>query len=398
MSSRKTKHQQHIEEYHQLRVVRKQIKRNRDPDPPRRKARIQGGLADPGALDELALPESERVMPRGERERRRAIWTTALAAQQGETKGEGTSPAEETPGIVGVVTEVSTGMCRVRLHGRELLCGVRGSLSAADTGFTNVVAVGDRVAVSESGDNQGIVEAILPRRSVLARPDVFYSHLQQVIVANADQSLIVASWREPALWPELLDRCLIAAERNRLPPVLCVNKVDLAEDGAACRAAMRPYLALGYRVLFTSVVTGEGIAELRDILRGRTTALSGLSGVGKSSLLNAAQPGLRLRASEVSERKHEGRHTTTQAHLLPLEEGGFVVDTPGIREWGLANLPRAELVRYYPEIAEAGRECRFTNCAHIHEPGCAVKAAARQGRIAAARYESYKKIYASLPA
>jgi ribosome biogenesis GTPase len=119
--------------------------------------------------------------------------------------------------------------------------------------------------------------------------------------------------------------------------------------------------------------------------------------VGKSSLLNAAQPGLRLRASEVSERKHEGRHTTTQAHLLPLEEGGFVVDTPGIREWGLANLPRAELVRYYPEIAEAGRECRFANCAHIHEPGCAVKIAARHGRVPAVRYENYKKIYESLP-
>jgi ribosome biogenesis GTPase len=396
MASRKAKHRLHVEEQVGLRLVRKQIKRNRDPDPVRRRDWILAGPDNLDVYDELDAPEVERVMPRGERERRQKIWNAALNTLRKEAEQTDEQPAGDTMGESGLVVEVSTGLCRVLLHGAERLCALRGSLSASDTGFTNVVAVGDRVIVSENGDEQGVVESVLPRRSALSRPDSFAGHLRQVIVANADQVLVVASWREPAFWPELVDRYLIGAERSNLAAILCVNKVDLAEDAAECRAALKPYETLGCRVLFTSAATGEGIDELREILRGRMTALAGLSGVGKSSLLNAVQPGLNLKAGEVSERKHEGRHTTTQVRLLPLEMGGYVADTPGVRDWGLGGLSRAELLGYYPELAKAARGCRFGNCAHIGEPGCAVRAAAREGRLSWMRYESYRKIYESL--
>jgi ribosome biogenesis GTPase len=159
---------------------------------------------------------------------------------------------------------------------------------------------------------------------------------------------------------------------------------------------LRPYLDLGYRVLFTSALTGKGVDELRSAWRGRTTVLAGMSGVGKSSLLNAVQPGLRLRTGEVSEYSHTGRHTTAQVNLLKLEIGGFVVDTPGIREFGLSGLRRRELVRFYPELAAYGGQCRFSDCSHVHEPGCAVQQAVRQGRASETRYRSYCGIHNTL--
>jgi ribosome biogenesis GTPase len=272
---------------------------------------------------------------------------------------------------------------------------LRGSLSAQETGFTNVVAVGDWVVVSKDGVGRGIVESVLPRKSAFTRPDVFYGHLQQVIVANADQLLAVTSWREPAVWLELVDRYLIAAERHNLRPVICINKVDLAEDEAICRATLRPYLDLGHRVLFTSALTGTGVSELSGLLRDKTTVLAGLSGVGKSSLLSAVQPGLKLLTSSVGD-SGQGRHTTTQVTMLKLDMGGWVVDTPGIREFGLSGLHRNELARFYPEIGAVADRCRFSDCSHLHEPGCAVSDAVGQGSISEARYHNYSKIYFTL--
>jgi ribosome biogenesis GTPase len=176
-----------------------------------------------------------------------------------------------------------------------------------------------------------------------------------------------------------------------------MNKIDLAEDRTACEQALRPYAQLGYRVLLTSAVRGEGIDELRQMLRDRMTVLAGLSGVGKSSLLAAVQPGLSLRIAETSVRRHEGRHTTTQVSLLKLEMGGLVADTPGIREFGLSGLRKAELAAFYPEILAQQGGCQFANCSHRHEPGCAVQDAVRRGRVSAMRYDSYQKIYDTLP-
>lgn len=379
-------------ERRQIQKVKKQLKHNRQPKPSRRKDWQPGDFDDPGELD---FEQTERVMPRGERERRQNIKGMALA-EAAEEPNEFNSPLPLQTGQRGVVVEVSSGLCRVALGERRLMCGLRGSLSAEETGFTNVVAVGDDVLVFEDGTGRGIVEAVLPRRSTLARPDVFRSHLQQVIVANADQLLVVAAWRNPPLWPELLDRYLIAAERNRLKPLICVNKIDLAEDVTACEAVLQPYRALGYPVLLTSALSGYGIEALRDSLRGRITALAGMSGVGKSSLLTVAQPGLQLRTSAVSEFSGEGRHTTTQVTMLPFSESGFVVDTPGIREFGLSSLAPGELIHFYPDLAAFAPGCRFADCTHRHEPDCAVKAAVATGAVSATRYDSYQKIYATL--
>jgi ribosome biogenesis GTPase len=396
LSNRNEKKWRHQETFKTMRQVRTQIKRNRQPKRPRRKNWMPDSLDDLDALYDL--PQTERIMPRGERERRQAVMAAALATLEEQASADGELPTTEEPvGLQGVIVEVSTGLCRVDLGGRSLICALRGSLTAQDTGFTNVVAVGDEVIVSENSSDQGVVEAVLPRRSVLARPDVFYHHLKQVIVANADQLLIVASWRDPIFWPELTDRYLIAAERNNLSPIICLNKIDLAEDVADCHSALRPYLHLGYRVLFTSALTSEGVSGLREVLRGRMTVLAGLSGVGKSSLLSAVQPGLQLRTGEVSDRSGEGQHITTQVNLFRLDIGGFVVDTPGIREFGLSGLRRAELARFYPEMAAVGGDCRFSDCSHLHEPGCAVQAAVQQGLVSATRYHSYRKIYADLP-
>jgi ribosome biogenesis GTPase len=382
-----------------MRRARKQIKRHRQKRV-RQRQWLPDSFQDLDELYDLDGPDSERVMPRGERERRQEMLNAALAALREEEEAERTTLPTELLGEQGTIVEVSSSLCRVELDDRLVVCTVRGSLSAEDTGYTNVVAVGDEVIVSENGGERGVVEAVLPRRSVLARPDVFHHHLKQVIVANADQLLIVASWRDPKLWPELVDRYLIAAERNGLSPVICVNKIDLADAElrvAACRAELQVYVDLGYRVLLTSALTGKGVDKLTGILHGQTTVLAGMSGVGKSTLLNAVQPGLELRTAEVSDWSHTGRHTTTQVSLIGLEMGGFVVDTPGIREFGLSDLRQDDLVQYYPEIAAVQGRCRFGDCTHTHEPGCAVKAAVRQGNVPKARFESYTSIFAALP-
>jgi len=337
-------------------------------------------------------------MPRGEQERRRDMWTLALEKleEQG-TVASAAAPVTHKERHHGTVIEISTGLCRVQLGEGLMLCTLRGTLSAADTGFTNVVAVGDEVLVSLDGCNQGVVEAVLPRRSVLARPDVFHGHLQQVVVANVDQLLIVSSWRDPVVWLELIDRYLITAQRNGLAAVICINKVDLAEDPSSCQTKLQPYLDLGYQVLFTSALNGHGVGLLQDTLRHRTTVVAGLSGVGKSSLLTGVQPDLALRISEVSARRHEGRHTTAQVTMLRLAMGGWVIDTPGIREFGLSGLRRSELARFYPEILAVRNDCQFADCSHTHEPGCAVGLWVQRGRITRGRYHSYRKIYESLP-
>ncbi|MSP11679.1 MAG: ribosome small subunit-dependent GTPase A [Chloroflexi bacterium] len=399
VASREEQASKEYEQTKTIRKVRKQIKRNRKPDRVRSKDWLPDNFTDLESLEEIDTPVKEPVMPRGERERRQSAVAAALAdlAKEAGISGEFSLDAEDL-GLQGTVIEVSSGMCRVDLPDRQLLCGLRSSLTAEDTGYTNVIAVGDRVVISSDGSERGFVEVVLPRKSVLARTDVHTKHLQQVIVANADQVLIVASWRNPPIWLELIDRYLISAARNNLSPIICINKVDLAEDKKSCTDALKPYIDHGYRVVFTSAVTNEGVDELRRLMRSQITVLAGVSGVGKSSLLTAVQPDLNLRTASVSEFSGDGRHTTTQVSLWSLEMGGFAIDTPGIREFGLAGLSRSELAVFYPEMANLGQGCRFSDCSHVHEPDCAVKLAVDQGSIAEGRYHSYKKIFYSLPA
>lgn len=377
----------------QLQTLNKNLKRNRQPKPSRKK---DWTSYQEEAWDELDIGQAERVMPKGEVERRRKLEQVVARSVAGK-EAPALTPQAVPEGEQGMVIEMSKGLYRVELKDRVVQCHARGTLDAVETGYTNPVAVGDQVIVRHNGAGS-VIEAVLPRHSVLARPDVFRGHLQQIIVANADQWLIVLSWREPALWLELLDRYLVTAARSDLPVVICINKVDLAEDQAECQAILAPYYALDYEVILTSARTGEGIAALRELLRRRLTVLTGLSGVGKSSLLSAVQPGLDLRTGRVSEHSGEGRHTTTQSTLLRLDPETTVVDTPGIREFGLSGLSRPELVQFFPEIEALGYDCRFKNCTHLSEPGCAVQAGVRTGSLAASRYHSYQKIYEALPA
>jgi ribosome biogenesis GTPase len=209
-----------------------------------------------------------------------------------------------------------------------------------------------------------------------------------------DQLLVVAAWLEPKIWLQMIDEYLIGAQRNGLKAAVCLNKIDLAKDVTEIEAVAVPYRSLDIPVFLTSAAEGEGIEPVHDFLHGQTTVLAGLSGVGKSTLLNAVQPGLQLRTSAVSALKsREGRHTTTQAVMLPLAMGGSVVDTPGIKDMGLIGLHPDDLITFYPELADVVGYCRFNDCTHSHEPGCMVKEAVANGRIAQWRYDNYVNLY-----
>ena len=370
--------------------MRKGQRRNLKPKPPRKKNWTTEEYDD---WDQHGHEVRERIMPMDELDRRRALERAAFRDADAPPIAERTiqAPSDGT----GKVVSVSSGLCAVEIDGARLQCRVRSDLTAAESPFTNVVAVGDHVTVTGDGSGGGIIDEVLPRSGILARPDVFYSHRRQVIAANVDQLLVVSSWREPHFWPELVDRCAIAAQRSGLTPVVCVNKIDLAEDVQELHNAILPYQALGHAVIETSAVTGEGIDGLREALRGKTTALAGLSGTGKSTLISAIQPGLDLRVAEVGD-SGEGRHTTTQATMLGLDGGGFVVDTPGVREFGLAGLRRRRLADFYPEFASLASGCRFNDCAHLEEPGCAVRAGRDRGVVPASRYRSYRAIRETL--
>lgn len=372
-----------------LKTAKKAVKRNRDDRPPRRRDWTPFVDAEETYEEESSY---ERIMPRDERDRRNAV--VAKMSRLAATEMDEVTPDPELADhqAVGRVMEVSTGLCRVALDGRQLLCHLRGSLSAEETGFTNVVAVGDMVVITQDGLGSGVVEAILPRRSHLARPDSFYSHLRQVIAANVDQLLIVAAWRNPHIWTELIDRYLITAERSQITPIICVNKVDLADSRDEIEAVMQPYHGLGYQIILTSVISGEGLGRLREALQEKVTVLAGLSGVGKSSLLSAIEPEFQLRVGAVNEDYGQGRHTTTQATMLPFGDTGFLVDTPGIREFGLAGLSKRELQAFYREFEAVEGQCRFANCTHLHEPDCAVREAVQAGKISPLRYHNYEHI------
>jgi ribosome biogenesis GTPase len=281
-------------------------------------------------------------------------------------------------------------------EGRPVECLLRGSLKEIVTDAANPVAVGDWVWYAPQPDGTGMVEEVEPRRTKLSRPAARHRHLETVLVANVDQVVVVSSVREPEFRQGLVDRCLLAAERGGMEGVVCVNKSDLADEQAPL-PRLDFYERVGYRVLVTSARTGEGVDALRAALAGRTSVLAGHSGTGKSSLLNAIQPGLKLKVGDISQSTQKGRHTTTSVTLLRLDVGGFVVDTPGIRAFGLWDLHKEDLAPLFPEIAQLIDDCQMRNCTHVHEPGCAVKQAVEAGDMAPERYDSYVSIRESLP-
>jgi ribosome biogenesis GTPase len=251
----------------------------------------------------------------------------------------------------------------------------------------DAVALGDRVGLRVAADGSAEVESVEPRvRSLRRRAPG--ADREQVLVANPDQALFVFACRQPEPNFGLLDRYLVAAEQQGIPARICLNKIDLGISGAA-RARFEDYRGLGYPVDSTSAETGEGIPELARALTGKVTVLSGLSGAGKSSLINRLRPDLSLRTGEVGPGRGEGRHTTVFSELLALPGGGYVADTPGLRAFGLWDIEPSELDGYFPEMRDRIAGCEFRDCSHTHEPGCAVRDALAQGLIHPDRYASY---------
>lgn len=338
----------------------------------------------------------------------------------------------ETEKFDGLVIKAQTGLYYVQNDVQVIECTLRKKLKRefqVEVGgkrrniFTDPVAVGDRVNITISDGDKGAIEDIMPRKSKLSRvaagsyiklrskqekipkrmkfqgTALGAQPIEEVVVANADQLLITMSTKMPEFNAHLLDRFIIVAEAGEIEPVICINKMDILNDDEREKLIdeTRVYVDIGYKILYTSAIKKEGLEGLIDLLKDKLTALAGPSGAGKSTLLNAIQPDLNIRTSEVSEKTRKGKHTTTNVELHQLDFGGYVVDTPGIRELGLWDVWKDEMPYFFPEMRPYLTLCRFTNCSHVDEPDCAVKKAIVQGKISKVRYDSYLRLRAIAP-
>ena len=277
------------------------------------------------------------------------------------------------------------------LHdGAMLRCRIRGKLRLKGVRSTNPVVVGDE-AVCEADGGDCVIVDIVPRRNYVIRRASNLSKESHIIAANVDQALLMVTLRSPETPKEFADRFLVTCEAYKVPAAILLSKIDL-QDAEAVAEIRAVYEGAGYRVLEVSAKEGRGVEEVRKLLAGRTTLVSGNSGVGKSTLIQTIDPSLDIRTGEISDSHHKGRHTTTFSTMYPLAEGGAVIDTPGIKGFGLLDIDDAELWHYFPEMMRVAPGCRFYNCTHTHEPGCAVVEAVKAGEIAWSRYESYLKI------
>ena len=326
----------------------------------------------------------ERVSGKGELTRHRTVM-----GQHSATGSDGLAVELQfdDPTIVsGRVLRVHGLNCIVRSEdGTQSSCAVRGLLKSLATDQRHVVAAGDQVYFRPEGTSQGIILAVKERHGVLSRTSKGRRH---IIVSNVDLLLIIASAAEPDLKPHLIDRFLVTAEQASLEPVIVINKVDLI-DPVELQPVIGVYAQMGYRTLMVSAALGWGVETLRDLVRGRQSVVTGQSGVGKSSLLNAIQTGLALRVQRVSQENMKGKHTTTTAELIPLAAGGYLVDTPGIRQLELWDVSPPEVSGLFRDIRPYVSRCRFPDCTHIHEVDCAVLEAVADGRIDPRRYNSY---------
>lgn len=281
---------------------------------------------------------------------------------------------------------------------REINCKIKGNFRIKGIRTTNPVAVGDVVTVGEQGaDGTAYITAIAPRKNYIIRRASNLSKEAHIIAANIDQALLVVSLVEPPTSTTFIDRFLATAEAYAVPAIIAINKIDLItedEDRQLLDAVKYLYESIGYRVVCVSARTGEGLDELRRVLRDKVTLFSGNSGVGKSSLINDLIPGLDLRTAEISAAHGVGMHTTTFSEMFHLSGGGEIIDTPGVRGFGTVDFDRYEVAHFFPEIFKLSKECRFGNCTHTCEPGCAVMDAVEDSRIAASRYASYLSILA----
>jgi ribosome biogenesis GTPase len=304
----------------------------------------------------------------------------------------------------GLVIKAQSGFFTVHTNDGDFVCRVRGRLKK-ERRDTDLVAVGDRVSISVAQDDTGMIEEVAERERALARltprpggrgsrrwdRNGYLAEREQVIVANPDQAIFVFACADPTPRLRMLDRLLVGAELQHIPPVVCANKIDLMRRRKRL-ALFDIYKGIGYPVIYTSAKKRRGIRKLRRQLEGRVSVLIGPSGTGKTSLLNSLQPGLGLRVREISESTRKGRHTTVVPQLFPLKGGGWVADTPGIRALALFDVDPEELDAYFPDIAPYVFDCQFSDCSHTVEPACAVIEAMEEGKVSEHRYESYVRL------
>jgi ribosome biogenesis GTPase / thiamine phosphate phosphatase len=300
----------------------------------------------------------------------------------------------------GLVIQSTGKWYKVAIDGNITNCRLRGKLRLDENEVTNPVAVGDYVDVQPEDDGTGSISQVHPRKNYIPRQATHGRRGEQILVANIDCAWAVLSVRKPKLKTGFIDRFLVTCEAYEVNPGIIINKIDLAgkKDQNMLQDIRELYEQLGYKILLTSTEQPDTLKELKKELRDKTSVLIGPSGVGKTSLLNAIDPTLNLPIGEISSYSNKGKHTTTFARLITLKDGGFIADTPGIRELGLVNIEPYELSLFYPEMKTFRSECKFYNCTHSHEPGCRVIEAFEEGKIHPERYNSYLNILESIEA
>lgn len=286
-------------------------------------------------------------------------------------------------------------------NGHWCQCRIRGKLKLdKNISTTNPVAVGDRVTLSDTVDQEGLATIlnILPRQNYIIRSAINLTFQRHIIAANMDLAVLVASLKNPFTSQGFMDRFLVTAEAYHIPALVVFNKADTHTGNTllAWENKKRILEQAGYPTLTVSGQTGIGLDDIKNVLKDKTTLFCGHSGVGKSTLINRIMPGLALKTGQVSESNEKGRHTTTFAQMFDLDFGGRLIDTPGIKELGLVDINKEELSHYFPEMAKRLNDCKFNNCVHANEPGCAIKAAVSEGAISMERYESYLNLLDSL--